>query len=798
MGAPLPTRAADRALTRPRRRSLAALAALAALLAVGGTVAYDLDTPDPAPADAPADSFSAGRAYQNVQAIAARPHPAGSPANDQVRAHVESVLRGLGLETTVQDTVAEEAGQLSGAAAGATLARVRNVVARLPGTDPTGKVFLVAHYDSVQSGPGGNDDAAGTSTILEVARALTAGPRPRNDVVFVLTDAEEACLCGASAFAADHPLAADGGVVLNLEARGSTGPVIMFETSRDNAKLVDVFGRAAPHPVGTSFAVEIYRALPNDTDFTAFLDRAGFVGLNSAYIDGGAIYHTPLDTPAAMDRASLQQHGDNALGLAREFGRADLTDLRSGHDATYFPVPGGLVRYPGWLVLPLALAALVAVAALGWLARRRGRTTYGRLAAGFGLALAPIVAAPLAAQLLWAGITAVRPGYAELLDPYRPTWYRLAVVALAAAILVAWYALTRRRVGPTALAIGGLGWLAVLGVVLALLVPGGAYLTTLPALAGALAGLVALGTRIDGPWPVVAVTLAGAVAVVILLPTVVLLFPALGMAMGGVAALFAVLLGLAALPVVDLLHPEAGGQRGMVAARARRAGALPAVAAGLAAAVFAGVGLSVDRFDAAHPVPTHLMYALDAGTGQARWLSRETDPQPWTDGYVDAVAEVGDFPGLGDAELRGGPAQAASVPAPKLEILADTGTGAGSSDRRTVRVRLTPQRPVRLATLHVDGATVVESATVNGRRIDGGRPADGADWGFGIVFHAPPPEGIEITLELAPGPRPTTLRAMDASDGLDAVPNFRPRPPGVGVVGSHSSEMLAVARTYPL
>ena len=57
---------------------------------------------------------------------------------------------------------------------------------------------------------------------------------------------------------------------------------------------------------------------------------------------------------------------------------------------------------------------------------------------------------------------------------------------------------------------------------------------------------------------------------VILLPTVVLLFPALGMAMGGVAALFAVLLGLAALPVVDLLHPQAGGQRGLVALRARR------------------------------------------------------------------------------------------------------------------------------------------------------------------------------------------------------------------------------------
>ncbi|MGC1214035.1 MAG: M28 family peptidase, partial [Micromonospora sp.] len=776
----------------PCRRPLAALAALAALLAVGAGVLVDLRTPTPRPASAPAGDFSAERAYRNVQVIAARPHVAGSAANDQVREHIVGVLRGLGLETEVQDAVAPEAGQLSGAAAGATLARVRNVVARLPGTDPSGRVFLVAHYDSVQSGPGGNDDAAGTSTILEVARALAAGPRPRNDIIFLLTDAEEACLCGASAFAGSHPLAADGGVVLNLEARGSTGPVIMFETSRNNAKLVDVFGRAAPHPVGTSFAVEIYRALPNDTDFTAFLDH-DFVGLNSAYIDGGAVYHTPLDTPAAMDRGSLQQHGDNALGLAREFGRTDLKKLGSDHDATYFPVPGGLVRYPGWLTLPLALLAVVAVGVLGWLLRRHGRASTRRLAGGFGLALVPIVLAPLGAQLLWKLITALRPGYAELLDPYRPVWYRLAVVALAAAVLLAWYALTRRWAGPAALAFGGLAWLALFGVLLAVLVPGGAYLTTLPALAGALAGLTALATRLDGPWPVVAVTLAGAVGVVLLLPTVVLLFPALGMAMGGVAALFAVLLGLAALPVVDLVHPQAGGQRGLVALRARRLGVLPTVGAALAAVVFVGVGLRVDRFDAAHPVPTHLMYALDAGTGRAQWLSHEDDPQPWTAGYVGKRQKVEDFPGLGDAELRSGPAEAANLPAPKLEVLSDTTSG----EQRTLRLHLTPQRPVRLASLHVDGGTAVTSATVNGVPVDVGRFTDEQQWGFGIVFHAPPPEGIDITLVIAPGHRPL-IRAMDASDGLAGVPGFRPRPPDVGVVGSHSSEMLAVARTYPL
>jgi hypothetical protein len=39
---------------------------------------------------------------------------------------------------------------------------------------------------------------------------------------------------------------------------------------------------------------------------------------------------------------------------------------------------------------------------------------------------------------------------------------------------------------------------------------------------------------------------------------------------------------------------------------------------------------------------------------------------------------------------------------------------------------------------------------------------------------------------------------MDASDGLSALPGFRARPAEVGIRGSHSSEMLAVARTHRL
>jgi len=789
---PAPRReAADRALARPARRALTALAAVAVLVAVGAATLLDLRPPAPRPATAPAGEFSAERAFAHLTTVARQTHVTGSAANDTVREHLVRTLRDLGLTTTVQDTVGGEAGDLSGGAGGAAVAHVRNVVAVLPGTAPTGRVFLVAHYDSVQVGPGGNDDGAGTSAILEVARALSQGERPRNDIVFVLTDAEEACLCGAFAFASSHPLAAGGGVAINLEARGSAGPVIMFETSRDNAKLVDVFG-GVPHPVGTSFAVEVYRVLPNDTDFTAFLDN-GFAGLNSAYIDGAAVYHTPLDTPASVDRRSLQQHGDNALALARAFGAADLGSLSAGGDATYFPVPGGLVSYPGWLTWPLAGLALLSVLALALLAVRAGRATWGRVAGAFGLALIPILVAPAAAHLLWLAVTAIRPGYAALLDPYRPLLWRLAVIVLAAAVLLAWYALLRRRLGPAALAIGAAGWLAVLGLVLAAVTPGGSYLAALPALATALGGIAAL--RLRDAWAVAPLTAGAGVGVVILTPTVVLLFPALGMAMGGVGALFATLLGLAALPVADLLLPEAGGQRGRAALRARRIGLGVPLAAFVASLALAGSALAVDRFDAAHPVPTHLMYALDADTGQARWVSHETAPQEWTASYVSTPEELGRaFPQLGDERLLTGPAQAAPLPAPALEVVSDTTAGG----LRTLRLKLSPQRPVRLATLHVDAATAtVEKAAAGGFAI----PTDEGDgpWSFGLIYHAPPPGGIEIDLTLRPtGSGPVRFRVEDGSDGLTALPGFRPRPPGVGVAGSHSSDLVLVAKTYEL
>jgi hypothetical protein len=760
---------------RPRR-----LLGLVVLLLLGALTALSvlaLQPPDPVAADAPEQDFSAERAFVHVQRLAQETHVAGSAANDRVVDYLEQTLAGMGLDARVQNAV----GTYQAGAGSAEMARVRNVVAVLPGTDSTGRIVLMAHHDSVETGPGASDDGAGVSSILESVRALTAGQPLRNDVVVVLTDAEEACLCGAEAFASRHPLAAEGGVVLNLEARGTGGPPIMFETSLGNERLAEAYAAAAPHPVASSFAVEVYRTLPNDTDFSVLLADGDWTGLNSAYIDGAAAYHTPQDTPDRMDRGSLQAHGDNALALVRELGGRDLGTLvePAARDATYFPVLDRLVRYPGSLVWPLAIASLVAVALVVLVARVRRETSLPRTLGAVVLTVLPLALAPLSVQGLWSLMVAVRPGYGAMLDPWRPAPFRLAAVALVAAVVLLWYALLRRWVGPVALWTGALVWLAVLAAVLAGFAPGGAYLATWPALAGAGAALLAVAAGSPEVRSVAALV-AGGVAAVVLAPTVVLFFPALGLSSGAAPAFVATLLALSLLPAFELLFPPPGQQR--VAAAV-----VPVTAAVLAAGLTVA-GLLVDTFDRRHPVPSQLVYALDADEGRAWWVSTEDDPGDYTGSYVSARGDLSlDFPYL-DGEVWTGEADVAELPAP--ELVAEPASASDGARRWTVTV--VPQRDVRLLALELvtDGGTV-SAASAEGRDVP--ESALGTDRLF-VTFHAPPDDGVRFTVEVQ-GDGPVSLRAVDGSDGLGGLPGLEPRPDDVDAAGTHSSDLVLVSRT---
>ncbi|WP_324278675.1 hypothetical protein [Blastococcus brunescens] len=223
---------------------------------------------------------------------------------------------------------------------------------------------------------------------------------------------------------------------------------------------------------------------------------------------------------------------------------------------------------------------------------------------------------------------------------------------------------------------------------------------------------------------------------VVLAPTVALFFPALGLSTAAAPAAVATLLLVALLPALESLFPAEEDARPGAAAAVPATALVVAVACTLA-------GLSVDRFDAAHPVPSRLAYVLDRDTGRASWVSTERSPGTYTAEFVGSRAELPvDLPYLG-GPVWSGRAEPAEFEAAEVLTVADAIVGA----RRELSVRVTPQRPgVRMLVLdlRVDGGTIV-GARASGRAVPAEELGGDRAW---IVFHAPPEGGLPASFSI--------------------------------------------------
>ncbi|WP_433389465.1 M20/M25/M40 family metallo-hydrolase [Micromonospora sp. KLBMP9576] len=741
-------------VTRAPGHRRAALAALVLLLLVGVASALQLRAPAPVPSSAPAGEFSADRAVALLDGIASVPHPTGSAASATVRAYLVGELRGLGLEPRTETRVATRA---SGSGR-ATVGTVTNIHAVLPGSRPGGgRVLLVTHYDSVPTGPGAADSGSNVATVIEVARALLAGPRPANDVEVLFTDGEEQGLLGAQAFV-DSGVAGDPRrvVALNLEARGNSGPAVMFQVTGEGlAPAVRAAGA-----VTTSLADAVYQVLPNDTDLTA-LRAGGIRGLNFAFIGGAASYHTPHDDIAHLDHRSVQSMGDAVLAAARHLAAAEIP--QRAPEATYFSLFGAVVAYPQWLTLPLAALAVAGYVLLLWVGRRRGLRPGGAGRAAAGLAVV-VPGAAIAGFGGWWLLTVARPDFlVALAGIHRPGRYALAEALLLLVLLVAWYRWARRRATAAEVALAVLGWFVVLGLVLALLLPGGAYLFTWPALIGVAAHLAALRFAAPGSPVRTLAPFAGALpAVALMTPVGLLLLPALGPGLTVVPLLLGALLAALLIPAIEPLP------------RRRTLTTAMAVLA-VACVAIAGAGVATDSYDRTRPQPVSLAYVLETDTGTATWVSAGGPGQPGigrlvTAGPVRLDERVPPFLGW---SLHAGPAPVvANLARPEV-----TGSPSAESGVRTLRVTA-PAGAYRVDVYADTSAHEILGATVDGATIAGGLtvPAEAAPWRWGFRYTAPPADGIDLTLRVR-GAGPLPVRVVSTSATLPAAAGAPALPP---------------------
>ena len=195
--------------------------------------------------------------------------------------------------------------------------RTYNALGQLKGSDPTMAaqvILLTAHLDhlGVRSGAadpifnGADDDASGSTAVLELAEAIAKGPRPKRTVMFAWFGSEESGGFGARDFL-EHPLVAKDRIVANLEFEmiGRSDPMVAaktlwltgYERSNLGAELAKQGARLVqdPHPEQNFFS----------RSDNIQLARAGVIAHTVSSFNLHKEYHTPADDLAHIDFAHM-------------------------------------------------------------------------------------------------------------------------------------------------------------------------------------------------------------------------------------------------------------------------------------------------------------------------------------------------------------------------------------------------------------------------------------------------------------------------------------------------------------
>ena len=231
--------------------------------------------------------------------------------------------------------------------------QVANVIADTPTGDDSKVVVVGAHLDSVVAGPGINDNASGSGTILEIAETMAAkNIKPRNTIRFAWWGAEEAGLVGSEFYVASLSEAELDDIALNLnfDMLGSTNYARMvYDGDGDETGIVGPGGSAQIEQVFLDYFER--RGLPTwPTEFSGRSDYGPFIaegvdipagGLFSGAEErktqeqfelfGGIVgaqldpcYHQACDTIANVNETILDQMADAAAFATATFGLAKV------------------------------------------------------------------------------------------------------------------------------------------------------------------------------------------------------------------------------------------------------------------------------------------------------------------------------------------------------------------------------------------------------------------------------------------------------------------------------------------
>ena len=289
----------------------------------------------PAPANpTPVSGINLTEAWLDLQLLTKTYHPYNSHPNDNVRnwllRRVEAILVGNGVSSTAKDKKNDAVTALGESPAVVFSDISSNVSFSSPGSDgkpgtsvyfegtniivyvrgseegeeggwwlrdetpQKGGVLVNAHYDSVSTGFGATDDGVGVVTILQLIKHFTTeGKQPKKGLVALLNNGEEDYLNGARVFS-QHPMSRFAHTFLNLEGAGAGGRAALFRST--DTQITRAY-KGAKHPLGNCGSGDAFRrgVIRSQTDYVVFNELLGLRGLDVAFLNPRARYHTDQD-----------------------------------------------------------------------------------------------------------------------------------------------------------------------------------------------------------------------------------------------------------------------------------------------------------------------------------------------------------------------------------------------------------------------------------------------------------------------------------------------------------------------
>ncbi|MFN3756208.1 MAG: M28 family peptidase [Flavobacterium sp.] len=574
---------------------------------------WSMSPSDYSKGNVPLSEFSTERALQHIEVISKEPHYVGTPYHGTVLNYLDQELQKLGLETQIQESTILSKWN--------NLVEVKNVITRIKGSGSGKAVLLLTHYDSAPhtNSYGASDDANGLGVILEGIRVHLHNKTPhKNDIIIVFSDAEELGLNGAYAFATEHPWADETGLVINFEARGTSGPSMMLaETNHGNSGLIKGFSKSSvKHPVSNSLMYSVYKMLPNDTDLTAFRETKDISGFNLAYIDDHFDYHTVQDNFANFTPTCLEHQATYLMPMLQYFANADLTQLNTDEDHVYVSIPYLLIHYPfswNWPLFFITGLLLFTVIIIG--IGKRHLSASGVLKGFLPLFIALMLCGGLT-FMGWRIIKGFYPSYEDMLHgfTYNGHAYIMAFVMLSLSLLFWIFNTFLKKNSPyDAMVAPLLFWLILIGFINVFL-PGASFLV-IPLLFGVvtLAVFVLKGEK----QPFLALGLS--IPALLILTPLIQLFPVgLGLTMMAGSMILLALTAVLMLPVWGSFGNRKGWSGLFLI---------------LSFVFFVKAHFESD-FEKEKGKPTSLLYVYDSNQKEALWATYDKVIVPWVKNYL--------------------------------------------------------------------------------------------------------------------------------------------------------------------